>query len=255
MKERENIATSNAKVSFSHAYLKIDRANKHVNDIEAAILSLKGHYVSRVEEHGQVSIRYECPDFGRHLSEIALVTGDAVHNLRTALDYAWVSVIESLKLPVRKWTKFPFMDTEDELRNALAERKVGGPGSPLFERIVKEVKPYRGGNPSLCALHEADIADKHKLILPVIDRAAVHGITVEDEHGQAISGDTWDLRGTDGFFHLDFAATVKIRNQGHLSLAVHFDEGSALAGPSIPKKLIALSDQVRDIVRSLEDLG
>ena len=66
--------------TFEGARLKIQRADKHIADAECAVISLKQGYVSSIETDkatGGHSIKYECPNFGMRMNEIALITGDA----------------------------------------------------------------------------------------------------------------------------------------------------------------------------------
>src|ERR1700744_1373597 len=94
---------------FESAGLKLNRAQKHISDVEAAVLSIPGRYRSSIQVNskcGGQSIRYEIANLGEINNEIALATGDAVHNLKTSLDHAWIAAIgdrsRSAKFPIRK---------------------------------------------------------------------------------------------------------------------------------------------------------
>ena len=242
--------------ALSGARLKLQRANKHISDSETAVISLKHAYVSSIETHaptGGHSIKYECPRFSDLVNEIALITGDAIHNLRASLDHAWVSIIRHLKLPVTKWTKFPFAESAEALDKTLGERKIVSASPALFKKISAEVQPYRGGNALLWALHDADIADKHKLLIPLVDYMSVVDLSVEDEHGP-VTGNTLPRRGSNGIFYVDFAPNIKIHSKGQIVLSVLFDEGTALEDMGIPDELHALSRVVEQTMTGLECL-
>lgn len=241
---------------FRDARLKIDRADKHIEEVKTAVLSLHESYVSSIEEDansGGHSIKYECPDLERRLTEIALMTGDAIHNLRTALDHTWIALVEKLGLPTNKWAKFPFSDSAETLDRTLKNGNIDSASPSLFEKLTVEVKPYRGGNVYLWGLHEADIADKHKLVLPLMDYTGASGIRVEDEHGVVHDVSLIPRLGSMGVIYLDFFPNIKIKEKGHVSLSVFLHEGS-LAGSAIPFELQALSHLVLSVVQSLESL-
>jgi hypothetical protein len=225
---------------FRDARLKIDRANKHIADVQATVGSLKDRYTSIVETHqptGGQSLKYECPDLENILIELSLITGDAVHNLRASLDYAWIAIITKLGLPTTKWTRFPFYETRERLDEALLQRKINTASLALYERVLSDVKPYPGGNDTLWALNEIDILDKHKLLVPVINRTAVQGICVEDENGPHPGFTTWEKPGP---AHVDFFPGVQIQNKGKISVSIVFDKGMPLARLPIDKVLFML---------------
>jgi hypothetical protein len=99
--------------------------------------------------------------------EIALITGDAVHNLRSALDH----LIRQLLIANRK-------DPEEYPRSAFpvwrseADYEAGRPGDaegiskPALD-ILDRLKPYKGGNDALWRLRQLDVVDKHRLLLAV----------------------------------------------------------------------------------------
>jgi hypothetical protein len=84
---------------FRGARLKIKRANKHIADLDVAILRLKDNYTSTVEintQTGHQDLVHTCPEFAQAIEEMSLIAGDAIHNLRTALDFAWVSTLRNV---------------------------------------------------------------------------------------------------------------------------------------------------------------
>jgi hypothetical protein len=241
---------------FRDARLKIDRAYKHIREIEAAILSLHEAYVSSIEKDantGGHSIKYECADLDSRIIEIALITGDAVHNLRTALDHAWFAIIDKLGLGQNSWTRFPFADTAQALGQTLKKKKIDIASPALFEKLTTKIKPYCGGDVYLWGLHKADITDKHKLIIPIMEYTGANGIRLEDEHGVIHDADLMPRPGSSGVMYLDLFSNIKIKEKGHVSLSIHFHEGP-LVGFSIPQELQYLALLTSQVVESLETL-
>ena len=243
---------------FFDARLKIDRANEHIGDVEAEVFALERHYVSSIEiDRGTraQSIKHECPGLLDRLSDIALITGDAVHNLRTALDYAWMAVLAALKLTPTKYTKFPFGDTFEALNKTLSERKIDRTSPALFEKLVTDIQPYCGGNDLLWTLHRADITDKHKLLLPVSHCTGASGVRIEDENGVVQTGDLLPRYGSQGVILFDFPPNVKIKDNGKISVSVILLDGPNLAGIPILEELGLLSDSAFNAVKSLEGVA
>src|SRR5207248_1202546 len=54
--------------------------------------------------------------------------------------------------------------------------------------ITRDIKPYDGGNEAIWPIHRLDIADKHRLLIPVVDYASIVGLEIEDEQGKPIYG-------------------------------------------------------------------
>jgi len=94
--------------------------------------------------------------------EFSVIFGDAAHNLRSALDILMNDVI-ALSGVTPKGVYFPFANSEGELDGQIKE-KMRGASADIID-IVRALKPYRGGNIVLRALHDLDIRDKHISIM------------------------------------------------------------------------------------------
>jgi hypothetical protein len=85
---------------FEDARLKLKRADKHLTDLQARIAALPDFDVATVEinpEGGNEVIKHDIQD-RTALSDLALIAGDAVHNLKCALDYTWLETITRIVL-------------------------------------------------------------------------------------------------------------------------------------------------------------
>lgn len=77
---------------YGAARLKLNRAKKHTIDAQTAIVALENAYAPAIEQHpdtGAQSLIHDVPDTREPIENLSLVIGDAIHNLRSALDYAW----------------------------------------------------------------------------------------------------------------------------------------------------------------------
>jgi len=137
------------------------------------------------------------PDVPGIAADMALIIGDALHNLRTAIDYAYLGAVQKHAFPAfDSYTKFPAGETREDVESRLKGRKIDVLSPKLFERIVSEIKPYVvGGNCLVKFLHDLDVSDKHWLLIPLMRVGWINGIVVEDEKGQITLGNTFPILG------------------------------------------------------------
>src|ERR1700687_4611364 len=90
--------------------LKIKRADEHIADLDARIGALPNSDIATVEinpEGGNEVIKHDIAD-SVAVDDIAVIAGDAVHNLKCALDYAWLETTSRLvPSAVSKFATFP----------------------------------------------------------------------------------------------------------------------------------------------------
>jgi hypothetical protein len=168
---------------FDSVRLKIKRANKHIAEFENCVITLPNAYAATLAHNIKIrdktiqsAVRYHLPNAAAIQAELALVIGDAIHNLRSALDFAWIATLAHFKIPTTNFSKFPILRTEKELRTALEERRVNIANADLYKGIVSEIKPYPGGNDDIWAIHRLDILDKHQLLIPLMHMVGVTGM-------------------------------------------------------------------------------
>jgi hypothetical protein len=105
--------------------------------------------------------------------ELSLILGDALHNLRAALDYlAWQLVLASGGQPDDN-TSFPVLRTPPTPGRYRPTHPQIPPGvTPAIRAVLDTVQPYQRADPDrhqLALLHDADIADKHHALLVTTD--------------------------------------------------------------------------------------
>jgi hypothetical protein len=151
--------------AFSQPRQKLRRAAAHINALENAIAayfatdwytcdfgrSPEGQY------NVKVVVRGSPEDFG-------LIVGDAVHNLRAALDLLAVEVVARVSGNTKN-VYFPFADSAGALDEMIKRRNFHR-ASSVDQDIVRQLQPFIGGNHLLRALHDLDIQDKHHSLIP-----------------------------------------------------------------------------------------
>jgi hypothetical protein len=152
--------------------LKIERAKKHLRDLETTLegFGKTDPYAVVVEDNPESGyrehkvIRAEAPP-----ACLALICGDVIHNLRSALDHLIRQLIianpRSGIDPDNVRSEFPVGATKANYESRRAGNTNGISKTAL--RVLDGLKPYKGGNDALWAIHYLDIVDKHRLLLTV----------------------------------------------------------------------------------------
>jgi hypothetical protein len=145
--------------------LKVGRARRHIDEFETELAKYLDSHPFRVEWADASRSAYSVTIAREPPIQLGLIAGDIAHCLRSALDLlAWQLVWRSGAEPSRD-TAFPISTSEESLERTIEWRLRGA--LPEAKRAVRETKPHRGGNAVLWALHELDIEDKHRVVLPL----------------------------------------------------------------------------------------
>jgi hypothetical protein len=153
---------------FESALWKVDRARKHADDLEDEIRAFWDTDPFEVEMVGTPlagSGFFRVKRMAAVSESIPLITGDAAHNIRSALDhFAWSAVSPQER---GRWTCFPVWShaaapTLDKWRDQVSG-KLKGVTAGLIKEVVR-LKAWETGRDSLLwAIHELDRIDKHRL--------------------------------------------------------------------------------------------
>ncbi|MEX0833417.1 MAG: hypothetical protein WD276_06035 [Actinomycetota bacterium] len=147
---------------------KVERAEKHVADLQAEIQSWHDSEPYRL-------FAYDDPESGDKIFAVHVraypparwgaMLGDVVHNLRAALDLLVYELLRKHDVEPTIQHAFPISDSAKEFESG-GLRKVKGVGDEAVQ-LLKAIKPYRGGNDALWELHQLDRRDKHRFLVPV----------------------------------------------------------------------------------------
>jgi hypothetical protein len=99
---------------------------------------------------------------------LALVAGDVVQNLVSALDHlAYQLVLLGSDDKPRYPKKVYFPISADLAEYDEKKTRYLGEARPAAVAAIDELRPYKGGNDTLWALHNLNIIDKHRLLITV----------------------------------------------------------------------------------------
>ena len=148
---------------------KIKWAYKHIAELESAILAFKGtdpYGVIPKPDPKTGGIQYCVVEAPGVPVEIALLSGEIIQNLRSALDYLIVQLLDVEGKKPNARTGFPVYDSREKFE-ADPFRKI-----ELIQRqsaidTIRATNAYKGGNDALWKLHRLNLRDKHNLLIVV----------------------------------------------------------------------------------------
>lgn len=242
---------------FQHPRLKIERAKQHIDDLHtrAFTVAKSSPYSLRIEndrQTGQDFVVVEVHRVESSAGALALILGDALHNLKAALDITVNEVVFRRLHRYDEYTRFPFRKTRNELVTAINGGVIHQASKAVCDFIVEVIKPYKGGNDALWALHDLNILDKHRLLLPVLGIDVVHGIRIADDRGDQDVIDPWVIAGKRSARYQLGRSNCKITNEGQPSFLILFDNGVPRQGEPVIPSLIQFTDMVSGIIEDIE---
>lgn len=252
-------------------YVKVERAKKHVRDLEALV---EGFFESSPYE----IVVQDQPDTGDRVFRVKIlhqpplewgaIVGDVVHNLRATLDLLVCELVRGEGNTVTDTTGFPIAKGANEFKSGYLRKVQGAPKEAI--RLIKRLKPYKGGNEPLFWLHRLDIADKHRVLITVgsahenviIDFGAMHrhlfagtdvGFDLSEIPSMPLAlepADTqWPLE--DGTEIYRVTATARSSHQDEntqFTFGIAFGEGEVVQGEPLIPTLHHLIDFVEKVI-------
>ena len=158
--------------------LKIERAKEHIEHLGTAISAFckSQPYTIGFKKHPQIDWTTLYVESAKPVpNNIALIIGDAVHNLRSSLDHlAWQLVKANGGKPDVR-TYFPISDTVEKYATALKKGAIKG--IPVgAEELIRNVQRYVTSDDTLWHIHELDRIDKHRLVITVGSSVGAWGV-------------------------------------------------------------------------------
>ena len=213
---------------FADSYAKLRRARRHINELS----EVSANYLAS----NPIALSYETKGtvISMNIAWAAVegdpgsVVGDVVHNLRTSLDLM-ASALARANGSNDNGVYFPFGNDEKSFIESIRSKNFHRAGSKAVE-IISSLRPYKGGNTELRALHDLDIQDKHKALILV---NATRNIQVQGSYNPERLSEATLSPSIEGF---------------HLI----FPEGSVFAGCDVAKTLHNLMQLVESILETFK---
>ena len=224
---------------FEAARIKLARADQHIQDLNKQISNFfegGGAFVA-FEMANEYSAATKMPTAAFTYRqpkpippEWSAIIGDAVHNLRTALDLI-VSDVHRITGGNPKDTPhvhYPFCREKNALADMIRSRRLSGIGRDYLD-LIHETAPFKGGNEGLRAIHDLDLRDKHQALIPAVAVAKIDWpIPVKD--GSQFVTNLY----TDGqrlmIFPQSFAAALPVGSKVKADILIVFGDVGRFAG-------------------------
>lgn len=164
--------------------LKIERAKRHLRELAAEVQAFNAGspYELFTEDNQDTGQRHVKVRFKTCIpAEWSAIIGDIIHNARSALDLLMVEVVKFCDPGRASYNHVHFVirESKEEFQKALPKNIRGA--SLEARQIVEELQPYKGGDEAFYRLHQFDIMDKHKAMIPV--GAAHRNVTIDMAEG------------------------------------------------------------------------
>jgi len=266
--------------TFFGAYLKVQRADYHLNDLTSQLQPLATHLyeVAWIKAVGLPCASSYAAVSSNPDSKIlelaflpklpireyfALLIGDIVHNLHAALDYATTAIVRAAGLPT-KFVTFPAHEEQHNLTVAqtsgLAALQRALPGVDLEAFFQDTIKSYRDGNNPLWTIGKLDKIDKHNFILPTIAIAQMNNGLMCGVSGGISFVSTNKIVWNDasrpfGFVRVDATNGLPEHTGIEISTNLSFPPGEFFSGMEVTATLTAARHAIMDALQSMEQLA
>lgn len=249
------------------ARAKIDRAQEQLGELRAESDRFLGSvpfelFSENDAATGELVVR--CRVRAAPPGRIAIISGEIVHGLRSALDHVvWQLVLANAHQPTSK-TEFPVFADERRYAEAAA-RKIAGVSDEAAHRI-RELQPFIAGqrhrDHALWLVHELDIEDKHHRLHVIGGALLKQNIRL----GASGAGTTWfsgPVVTKPAYVPVaDGGEILRVRHEGdgkpgvdmEFALALRFERDDFAKGRELGDVLADLVGFVRADVESFADL-
>lgn len=155
--------------------LKVDRAKQHIRDVHNLLQKRRPFRYTIETDYEACESSIGAKRNEAVLADLALMIGDAVHNLRSALDHrVWELIAPSCEgdEKVLRNIQFPFASSSGNVEKTFKRREINRAAKEVWIAL-EDLKPYPGGNDDLCLVNQLDVLDKHKLLIPAADYTVI----------------------------------------------------------------------------------
>ncbi len=166
-------------------------------------------------------------------------TGAIIHSIRSSLDILACTLAARHGNPDSRSTHFPIWKSEAEFLNTKSRPHKYIKGlSQIDQAVIKNLRPYSGGNDTLYALHELDLTRKHRRLLNTFVRPRGTGYFRSQGQTPHFTGDNRFEEGTVLLW------TVATEANGDVSLFPHVSLNEASISNDVD-----LTAPIRDFAR------
>jgi hypothetical protein len=259
-------------ISFRGSRLKVKRAYKHIEELETWLRDLAQSNINTAMSYkdrnpGSESYTINIQRPAGFSEDVATIVGDAVHNLRAALDHIATAIVIAGREDDPALAYFPLYDSRQSLVKSPEYGLIERVAPNLALEIADVIKLYKtGGDSRFWGLNRLDRMDKHRLLIPTLTESGYRVIAIredqEDNPPGATTGAIFMLYGiiaADGTViqvarepRIGTRAYVHNQRNGYPSIEIKFEKGEAFEDKPIIPTLRELAELVGSTIDKLE---
>lgn len=240
---------------FYSAYLRIKRAEEHLDDLEAQINEFfaANPYIVAVEDDPDGIHQIHKIQFTQRFPfRWRILATEIIEHLRAALDHAtWVTGHLSSGNPDIQQVAFPFAGVSDKLDDSIRRRSKNLP--PEIIALLRTFHPYQGGNEALSMLNDLCNQCKHVLVAFIAHAARDLQITGSGWTApvQFYDPPTWD-RAKNEIKYARVPRGAQFQHQASLKVFVAIEYRDVASPHAATAVLNAMHREVQRVVGAIE---
>jgi hypothetical protein len=236
---------------FSASKLKIKRAARHLGELNEAVRRFAATKPFRLIVEAEGSDRQILRIQGWPVvpESFAPIIGDVLHNLRAPLDLLACDLVR-INNGNDNNVCFPFSESGDGLEAAI-KRCNFNRASPDSVDLVRSLRPFKGGNDALRAIHDLDITDKHKALIPIASRAGLPPFSIG---GSVFHIASMDPMTVDVVASCPAAQNLSVGQEFPVDFRLAFPRDTPLSNKEVVTSLHGLMQLVTSVVEAFETL-
>lgn len=243
---------------FEGSRLKVKRAQEHIADLNKFVESFRDTDFYEITRYPKNDAGYSRVFFRIKNSvpkDIAPIIGDAVHNLRSALDLLAYEAVTCVSGKEEPDVHFPFSRDRQGLITTRQYRAIEASAPQIAIFIADTIKPYEAANKSLWGLSKLNILDKHRLLIPTIQWVSIFLSHVDKEGVD--TGETMALmvEGLGGVMRYDTLDDIKLHRYSQPKITILFGPETPFNGQSVLEVLLMRVVDVLKIITAFERAG
>ena len=241
---------------FHTAKLKIERAEQHIIDLEKAFALFKQSHphTLRVSTNPATGDTDITADFSQPLPpDLALIIGDAVHNLRSALDHANWELRRLYTGEENPWALLLVRSDCSEYKTKCDGIKNAPRELIDFFKFLEICENGRGKD--IYALHLLDNDDKHMILTPVACVSSIRLLRIRTPNGGVIQMENCAVSISNGvarIAQIGAGASVDLDKDADTTIEIFFGNVQGFPFRAVFPTLIHLTDAVNSMIREFE---
>ena len=243
--------------------LKVERANKHISDLNAAVrcfLDSNPYKIVTKRDPQTRKLIYYLASAETAPSDFSTISGDVLNNLRSTLDHLaqQLYLVGTGGTSYRDKTSFLIAPSPKEFKAGL-QRKVEGMRQDAIDAIIA-LEPYIGGQGTdLWTLHRLNNIDKHRLVVTVgsclVGVAPVLPRFFVDKLPQGMAFPQFFITPADNLFPLKagdelFIDAPDTDEDTQFGFQIAINEPGIIEGKPLMETLVQFSNRVSGIIKA-----